>query len=176
MRDDEQEIQSQAAFVLQCLATNTDNRAAIAKVGAIPLLTNLLRSSSLIAGGHAALALANLAVRNSDNKALIAKVGAIPPLVSLLWSNETYAVEQSSLALSNLAVMDTHNKNLMITAGVIPPLIQLLPCSSQKVQRQARALLQTLADDNASNVAAIKKAAADSGYAQHMLESHGLRL
>ena len=98
-----------------------DNKAAISKAGATPLLVALLQSSSHKVQEAAAGALMNLAISNADNKAAIAKAGAIPPLMVLLQSSCQGLQQHVAGALWSLAGRDDDDTGPPSPRHVPPP-------------------------------------------------------
>eukprot|EP00931_Biecheleriopsis_adriatica_P117335 TRINITY_DN92863_c0_g1_i1.p1 TRINITY_DN92863_c0_g1~~TRINITY_DN92863_c0_g1_i1.p1 ORF type:complete len:607 (+),score=123.48 TRINITY_DN92863_c0_g1_i1:20-1840(+) len=162
LKDEMPGPREQAAGVLSFLATNVDNRVAIAKVGAIPTFIALLTDQEAAgARAHSAYALGNLAVMNSSNKEAIAKAGGIQALVTLLTDSLPQARERAAGALSSLCVLSDQNKTSMVRAGAIPHLIDLL--HDDVTRKAAVAVLRSLADDSESHKYAIKQAASEKG-------------
>lgn len=161
LKDPEPGPREPAAGVLAHLANNVDNRVAIPKLGAIPLLVELL-SDDEVPGArvHAALALGNLAVMNASNKDAIAKQG-MTAIVALLSDESPFARERAASALSALSMLSDQNKALMVRAGAIPLLVGLL--SHDQTRKQAVVVLRSLADDNDSHKHAITQAATAAG-------------
>eukprot|EP00930_Biecheleria_cincta_P070173 TRINITY_DN57819_c0_g1_i1.p1 TRINITY_DN57819_c0_g1~~TRINITY_DN57819_c0_g1_i1.p1 ORF type:complete len:625 (-),score=117.30 TRINITY_DN57819_c0_g1_i1:49-1923(-) len=162
LRDEDPGPREPAAGVLAHLANNVDNRVAIPKLGAIPLLIELLSDEEIPAARvHAALALGNLAVMNASNKETIAKQGGMTALVELLKDENPSARERAAAALSALSQLSDQNKALMVRAGAIPLLVGML--SHEQTRKQAVVLMRSLADDNDSHKHAIEQAAKSAG-------------
>ena len=130
------ETQRQAAVVLADMArVQTAYGATVAKEGGIPLLVDLLRTSSTIeAKAEAAGALSSLATEHARE---MGEAGAIEPLVDLLRSDATTVADTSSLvrphaqlkaagAIAGLAAGGTDNQDKVKAAGGIELLVDLL--------------------------------------------------
>ena len=140
-------------------------RVAIANVGGIAPLVELLRSGSDNAKKHAAEVLLDLTCNNAT-AAAVAAAGAIAPLVELVRSGSEGTAEWrasengwrasacAAAALGSLAAENDANKVAIAEAGAIAPLIELVRSSSEKAKEHAARTLHNLAI-NATNAAAI---------------------
>ncbi|CAJ1446766.1 unnamed protein product [Effrenium voratum] len=160
------------------LTSNSDNKIAIAKAGAIPPLVELLSRGTPVGQENAAATLSNLAV-NSDNQ--------IPPLVELLSRGTPVGQENAAGLTSNddnkiaiakagkrrvstLGLTSNSNNDYaipkagaippLVEAGAIPPLVELLSRGAPRNQGWAAAALQHLAANYSDNKIAIAKAGA----------------
>lgn len=123
------EAQEHVAKLLLTLATDAENRAAIAKAGAIPQLVVQLRgagNSSAKAQKLAAAVLSHLSGASENNVDAIATAGAIKPLVALLSSEAAHAEAYAAAVLADLAQRSTKNKGAVLAEGGIMPLVALL--------------------------------------------------
>ena len=163
----------EAAEILANLATDDQNKAAIAAASGIPPLVALVTSGSDSAKQDAARALGNLAV-NDQNKAAITAVGGIPPLVALVTSGSDFAKQCAARALANLATND-QSKAAIAAAGGIPSLAALVTSGSDSAKGHAAHALGNLArnDENraaimaAGGVQAIQEMAKDGKVLVH---------
>ncbi|KAK4764472.1 hypothetical protein SAY87_013910 [Trapa incisa] len=137
------EEQRSAAGELRLLAKrNADNRVAIAKAGAIPLLIRLLSTPDSRTQEHAVTALLNLSICD-DNKGAIVSHGAVPGIVHVLKSGSMESRENSAATLFSLSVVDEY-KVTIGTAGAIPPLVNLLSEGTQRGKKDAATALFNL--------------------------------
>ncbi|KAK4777709.1 hypothetical protein SAY87_017896 [Trapa incisa] len=137
------EEQRSAAEELRLLAKrNADNRVAIAKAGAIPLLIRLLSTPDSRTQEHAVTALLNLSICD-DNKGAIVSHGAVPGIVHVLKSGSMEARENAAATLFSLSVVDEY-KVTIGTAGAIPPLVNLLSEGTQRGKKDAATALFNL--------------------------------
>ena len=119
-----------------------ENAGLVAAAGAIPLLVQLLNSSSVYVQEEAAHAIGSLSFAGAVNiNAQIIHAGAIPLLVGLLRTPETQ--EKAALALRTIAEeFRTHAE--ILAASPILPLVRLLASDSEGAQAEhaTEALLQ----------------------------------
>ncbi|KAL3518202.1 hypothetical protein ACH5RR_020791 [Cinchona calisaya] len=137
------EDQRSAAGEIRLLAKrNTDNRIAIAEVGAIPLLVCLLSTPDSRTQEHAVTALLNLSICE-DNKGRIITSGAVPGIVHVLKKGSMEARENAAATLFSLSVVD-ENKITIGASGAIPPLVTLLSEGTQRGKKDAATALFNL--------------------------------
>lgn len=160
------EVQCNAVGCITNLATHEENKAKIARSGALPPLTRLAKSRDMRVQRNATGALLNmthsgmdLAVspnfrRNGinratdDNRQQLVNAGAIPVLVQLLSSPDVDVQYYCTTALSNIAVDAQNRKRLAQTESrLVQSLVHLMDSSSPKVQCQAALALRNLASD-----------------------------
>ncbi len=159
------EVQCNAVGCITNLATHEDNKAKIARSGALVPLTRLAKSKDMRVQRNATGALLNMthsgqsgplqdfsilyADRASDdNRQQLVKAGAIPVLVQLLSSPDVDVQYYCTTALSNIAVDSGNRKKLAQTESrLVQYLVHLMDSSSPKVQCQAALALRNLASD-----------------------------
>ena len=151
-------VQLSAAEVVRVIAR--ENTVKVAAAGAIPILVQLLKSSSNAdVQREATQILGNLA----GNLNIIAKVvaaGAIPVLVGILKTSGPSTERlrrESALALGRLAFRAQSD---IIAAGAIEPLVSLLKSDSEDSQSDALFALLSLSFDNEAVQAEIVAAGA----------------
>merc|ERR1712173_101125 len=113
-------VREEAAGALVILSLNMDNQVAIAQVGAVPLLVDLLRDEDPHVREQAAAALRNLADENLDNTVAIARAGAFAPLADLLKDDLPGIREEALTVLRNLTSVtgDEEVHEAAVAAGV----------------------------------------------------------
>jgi hypothetical protein len=131
-----------AALVMRHLALTDSIAAAIVEAGALPILVEMLDSSSHSVAEAAAGVLTNLAVRR-DCRELILFLQGVPALVALLGSPGGEAAEAAA-ALTNLS-RDTDLQRAIAEAGAIGPLVDLLRSGSPSKELHAAGALWSLA-------------------------------
>ncbi|CAL0334088.1 unnamed protein product [Lupinus luteus] len=137
------EDQRSAAGEIRLLAKrNADNRVAIAKAGAIPLLVGLLTIPDSRTQEHAVTALLNLSIYES-NKGSIVSSGAVPSIVHVLKKGSMEARENAAATLFSLSVID-ENKVIIGSSGAIVPLVSLLSEGTQRGKKDAATALFNL--------------------------------
>ncbi|KAK1229037.1 Vacuolar protein 8 [Marasmius sp. AFHP31] len=140
-------VQCNAVGCVTNLATHDDNKAKIAKSGAMVPLTRLARSKDMGVQRIATGALLNMTHSNKNRQQLV-NAGAIPVPVSLLNSTGTDVQYYCTTALSNLAVDGTNRKKLAQSEPkLVTSLVALMESTGLKVQRQAALALRNLAND-----------------------------
>ena len=118
------EAQEHVTLLMLTLASDADNRVAIAKAGAIKRLIMQLRQAvSLKAQELAAAALSHLTGDSDENVKAIQTEGGIEPLVELLASE---SVEAQAHAAAVLSDMTRVFRDSIARHGAIKPLVQLL--------------------------------------------------
>ncbi|XP_019454065.1 PREDICTED: U-box domain-containing protein 13-like isoform X2 [Lupinus angustifolius] len=137
------EDQRSAAGEIRLLAKrNADNRVAIAKAGAIPLLVGLLTIPDSRTQEHAVTALLNLSIYET-NKGSIVSSGAVPGIVHVLKKGSMEARENAAATLFSLSVID-ENKVIIGSSGAILPLVSLLSEGTQRGKKDAATALFNL--------------------------------
>ncbi|KAJ9537330.1 hypothetical protein OSB04_030063 [Centaurea solstitialis] len=135
--------QRSAAGEIRLLAKrNAENRVAVAKAGAIPLLTRLLTSPDSRTQEHAVTALLNLSLCE-ENKGSIVSSGAVPGIIQVLKRGSMEAQENAAATLFSLSVID-ENKAVIGSLGAIPPLVLLLGEGTQRGKKDAATALINL--------------------------------
>lgn len=141
------EVQCNAVGCITNLATHEENKARIARSGALAPLTRLAKSKDMRVQRNATGALLNM-THSDDNRQQLVSAGAIPVLVSLLSSPDTDVQYYCTTALSNIAVDSTNRKRLAQTeTKLVQSLVQLMKGQAPKVQCQAALALRNLASD-----------------------------
>lgn len=124
-----------------------ENKAKIAKSGALVPLTRLARSKDTRVQRNATGALLNM-THSDENRQQLVNAGSIPVLVSLLSSSDTDVQYYCTTALSNIAVDAANRKRLAQgEPKLVNSLIGLMDSPSLKVQCQAALALRNLASD-----------------------------
>jgi len=141
------EVQCNAVGCITNLATHEDNKAKIARSGALQPLTRLAKSKDMRVQRNATGALLNM-THSDDNRQQLVNAGAIPVLVQLLSSSDVDVQYYCTTALSNIAVDASNRAKLAQTEGrLVGSLVHLMESSSPKVQCQAALALRNLASD-----------------------------
>ena len=159
------EVQCNAVGCITNLATHEDNKAKIARSGALGPLTRLAKSKDMRVQRNATGALLNmthsglsdlhhldvtrlLMIVIDDNRQQLVNAGAIPVLVQLLSSPDVDVQYYCTTALSNIAVDAGNRKKLAQNESrLVQSLVHLMDSSSPKVQCQAALALRNLASD-----------------------------
>jgi vacuolar protein 8 len=157
------EVQCNAVGCITNLATHEDNKAKIARSGALGPLTRLAKSRDMRVQRNATGALLNMTHSgwlwlkkvvkiakhvSDDNRQQLVNAGAIPVLVQLLSSPDVDVQYYCTTALSNIAVDAGNRKKLAQTEPrLVQSLVHLMDSSSPKVQCQAALALRNLASD-----------------------------
>lgn len=157
------EVQCNAVGCITNLATHEDNKATIARSGALQPLTKLAKSKDMRVQRNATGALLNMTHSGmycifqagngsnkviDDNRQQLVNAGAIPVLVQLLSSSDVDVQYYCTTALSNIAVDASNRAKLAQTEGrLVGSLVHLMDSSSPKVQCQAALALRNLASD-----------------------------
>ena len=158
------EVQCNAVGCITNLATHEDNKAKIARSGALSPLTRLAKSKDMRVQRNATGALLNMThsgerheistgtnladPATDDNRQQLVNAGAIPVLVQLLSSPDMDVQYYCTTALSNIAVDASNRKKLAQTASkLVQSLVQLMDSGTPKVQCQAALALRNLASD-----------------------------
>lgn len=159
------EVQCNAVGCITNLATHEENKAKIARSGALGPLTRLAKSRDMRVQRNATGALLNmthsgmlhlykenmdhlLTLWLDENRQQLVNAGAIPVLVQLLSSPDVDVQYYCTTALSNIAV-DMNNRKKLATSEpkLVQSLVNLMDSSSPKVQCQAALALRNLASD-----------------------------
>lgn len=158
------EVQCNAVGCITNLATHEDNKAKIARSGALGPLTKLAKSGDMRVQRNATGALLNMTHSGmtcnfmrglftdqtcaDDNRRQLVEAGAIPVLVQLLASKDTDVQYYCTTALSNIAVDQSNRKRLSTNeTRLVQSLVELMDCNQPKVQCQAALALRNLASD-----------------------------
>lgn len=161
------EVQCNAVGCITNLATHEENKAKIARSGALGPLTRLAKSRDMRVQRNATGALLNmthsgelrsnsgttimgsrLICGTDENRQQLVNAGAIPVLVQLLSSPDVDVQYYCTTALSNIAVDANNRKRLAQTEPkLVQSLVNLMDSSSPKVQCQAALALRNLASD-----------------------------
>lgn len=140
--------------LLRNLAQDPENRAAIAKAGAVPELVKQLEMGSEKAMGMAASGLALLALKSAEHRATVTQ-----ELVKLLGSSKAAVRQRASEALSDMSADDNPSSKKSVSAGSGVPLVNLLKdgLKDGRVEAQEYALRSLLAiSDTASKEAIVE--------------------
>jgi vacuolar protein 8 len=141
------EVQCNAVGCITNLATHEENKARIARSGALAPLTRLAKSKDMRVQRNATGALLNM-THSDDNRNQLVAAGAIPVLVSLLSSPDNDVQYYCTTALSNIAVDQANRKRLAQTeTKLVQSLVHLMKGQAPKVQCQAALALRNLASD-----------------------------
>ncbi|KAJ5152181.1 Vacuolar protein 8 [Penicillium capsulatum] len=141
------EVQCNAVGCITNLATHEENKAKIARSGALGPLIRLAKSKDMRVQRNATGALLNM-THSDDNRQQLVNAGAIPVLVHLLSSPDVDVQYYCTTALSNIAVDSTNRKRLAQTESrLVQSLVHLMDSSTPKVQCQAALALRNLASD-----------------------------
>jgi vacuolar protein 8 len=162
------EVQCNAVGCITNLATHEENKAKIARSGALSPLTRLAKSKDMRVQRNATGALLNMTHSGppllppstysngrgeadklaDDNRQQLVNAGAIPVLVQLLSSPDMDVQYYCTTALSNIAVDVANRKKLAQTESrLVQSLVQLMDSGTPKVQCQAALALRNLASD-----------------------------
>lgn len=160
------EVQCNAVGCITNLATHEDNKAKIAKSGALGPLTRLAKSKDMRVQRNATGALLNMThsgelweeigadqymtwlTNKDENRQQLVNAGAIPVLVQLLQSPDVDVQYYCTTALSNIAVDASNRKRLAQNEPrLVQSLVHLMESPSPKVQCQAALALRNLASD-----------------------------
>ncbi|KAL6806965.1 armadillo-type protein [Trichoderma sp. SZMC 28013] len=141
------EVQCNAVGCITNLATHEENKAKIARSGALGPLTRLAKSKDMRVQRNATGALLNM-THSDENRQQLVNAGAIPVLVQLLSSPDVDVQYYCTTALSNIAV-DSNNRRKLASSEpkLVQSLVNLMDSSSPKVQCQAALALRNLASD-----------------------------
>ena len=173
------EVQCNAVGCITNLATHEDNKAKIARSGALGPLIRLAKSRDMRVQRNATGALLNMTHsgknlppppplwmvhgrltgtrRPDDNRQQLVNAGAVPVLVQLLSSPDVDVQYYCTTALSNIAVDSTNRKRLAQSeTRLIQSLVSLMSSSSPKVQCQAALALRNLASDEKYQLEIVK--------------------
>ena len=141
------EVQCNAVGCITNLATHEENKARIARSGALAPLTRLAKSKDMRVQRNATGALLNM-THSDENRNQLVSAGAIPVLVSLLSSSDTDVQYYCTTALSNIAVDSANRKRLAQSESkLVQSLVHLMKGQAPKVQCQAALALRNLASD-----------------------------
>lgn len=170
------EVQCNAVGCITNLATHEDNKAKIARSGALGPLTRLAKSKDMRVQRNATGALLNMTHSGKssrkawlvfgimaddfipdDNRQQLVNAGAIPVLVQLLSSPDVDVQYYCTTALSNIAVDAANRKKLAQSENrLVQSLVHLMSSSSPKVQCQAALALRNLASDDKYQLEIVK--------------------
>lgn len=164
MNSNNVEVQCNAVGCITNLATHEENKAKIARSGALPPLTKLARSKDMRVQRNATGALLNMTHSGKclvwwgadkmltlldDNRQQLVNAGAIPVLVQLLQSPDTDVQYYCTTALSNIAVDSANRRRLASSEPrLVQSLVHLMEGQEPKVQCQAALALRNLASDD----------------------------
>lgn len=147
MNSNNVEVQCNAVGCITNLATHEENKAKIAKSGALLPLTKLARSKDMRVQRNATGALLNM-THSDENRQQLVNANAIPVLVQLLSSSDTDVQYYCTTALSNIAVDASNRKRLAQNEPrLVQSLVTLMDGHAPKVQCQAALALRNLASD-----------------------------
>eukprot|EP00644_Phytophthora_capsici_P003517 jgi/Phyca11/535074/estExt2_fgenesh1_pg.C_PHYCAscaffold_310065 len=146
---DEQEKEV-AALRCSCLATRGDGEA-LRRIGALPLLIDLLTNGSANQKLWAAEALVTLASDSDENCVAITSEGGIPPLVALLRSGTDMQKQEAAYALGNLAANNETARAKIAREGAIPPMVEFMKAEADSQNQGAISALGFLSLENEEN-------------------------
>lgn len=156
------EVQCNAVGCITNLATHEENKAKIARSGALGPLTRLAKSRDMRVQRNATGALLNMThsgrfrvprcvpvlMEIDENRQQLVNAGAIPVLVQLLSSPDVDVQYYCTTALSNIAVDASNRRKLAQSEPkLVQFLVNLMDSTSPKVQCQAALALRNLASD-----------------------------
>jgi hypothetical protein len=151
-------------MLLTFATDDADNRAAIAKVGAIERLVVILHGSARVsvrAQELAATVLKQLSADCSEHVDAIVRSGGVKPLIALLSSESSIAQASCSHVLADLARTNHTIQTIVAADGAIPPLVALVSTSQDADARAAAAAaIWALSTANASMQASLEAAGA----------------
>ena len=148
------EVREAAAHIISALAAESSNCIALAEIGAIEPLVELLHSTHEGCKEYAASALKSLAY-SDQNRIAIAEAGAIDPLVSMMRLNTVPCKIMAARTLRNLSFNCKDNKMAIANLGGIEVLTDLLKSADTNVQAAAAGVLQNISYKSAENQFAI---------------------
>ncbi|MCO5586538.1 hypothetical protein L7F22_040479 [Adiantum nelumboides] len=133
------EQQKEGVRELRLLAKwEADNRVAIAKSGAIPLLVKLLYSCDEKIQENAVTTLLNLSICDINKLAIIQASRALDAFVHALTSGHTMETKENTAALLfSLMVCEEHRPIIGQKAGIVAGLLDLLKTGSHRAQKDA---------------------------------------
>ena len=133
----------------------TTNKLDIIDTGGILPLVMLLRSGSMGAKRHAAIALAQLTRRaegaHAETQFEIAEAGAITALVEWLMDPQLGPPAVAARALSDLGRDNMDTQTTVVEAGAIHPLIQMMIKGNVEAQKYAAGAIAATAKDHVTN-------------------------
>jgi len=136
-------------------ATRATNKEDIFKGGGVVPLVNLLKSGSMGAKRHAALALAQLCRSAkgavTETQLAIMSAGAIGPLVAWLSKPELGPPAMAARALAELSSENEQTQNTIVEAGAIGPLVAMMINGSPDAQKWAASAVAALSADNTTS-------------------------
>ena len=127
---------------------------AVARVGGIPLLVELLDSANATSEvqTHAAMALSELSNGNVRNQTAVLEAGGIPLLVTILQCGMSEAlVVAAASAVRSITDRHSNNKSAVAAAGGTLQLVWRIATDSLTVQTAAAHALCTMTTKNADN-------------------------
>ena len=127
------EVQCNAVGCITNLATHEENKAKIARSGALSPLTRLAKSKDARVQRNATGALLNM-THSDENRRELVLAGAIPVLVQLLASPDVDVQYYCTTALSNIAVDAGTRRRLAATEPRRVPALVALTASDEKYQ------------------------------------------
>ena len=179
------ESQEHVTHLLLTLASDSTNRVAISKAGAIPRLIAQLSpqsggATSTKAQELASCVLAKLSGDSLENVGAIAAAGGIAPLIRLLRSPSAQAQAYAACVLADLTRHSADNQADVAREGGIEPLVRLLSSEKGMVSVDAKAeaagALWSMASGNEETKAAVADAGAINPLVAMMQETGQARL
>eukprot|EP00644_Phytophthora_capsici_P003518 jgi/Phyca11/116528/e_gw1.31.318.1 len=150
---DEQEKEV-AVLRCSCLATRGDGET-LRRIGALPLLIDLLTNGSANQKLWAAEALVTLASDSDENCVVITTKEGIPPLIALLRSGTDMQKQEAAYALGNLAANNDTARAKIAREGAIPPMVEFMKAEADSQNQGAISALGFLSLNNEENRALI---------------------
>ena len=164
LKSESSRAKENAASAITQLCITKEIQDVIADKGGIPLLVQVLQSSSSNKDTSAntlcslaAQAIWQLSKDNRANQLAIAEAGAINFLVAMLGSPSAEMQSNAAGALATLAMNNQENQSSIARTGAIAPLCTLVREGSDETKEQSASALWALSTDNAPNKATIAK-------------------
>ena len=153
------EAQEHVTLLLLTLASDADNRVAVAKAGAVQrLIMQVRHATSLKAQELAAAALSHLTGDSDENVHTIQKEGGIEPLVGLLNSENIEAKAHAAAVLSDITRVF---RDEVTSEGAIDALVDLLATGeTSDIRAEAAGALWSLAGGDPHTQAKVARAGA----------------
>ncbi|XP_050429823.1 importin subunit alpha-1-like [Adelges cooleyi] len=158
--NDKTDFQYECAWILTNIASgSSDNTMSIIKVGAIPLLVNLLQSPDIRVMEQAVWALGNIAGDGPEPRDAVLSHGIVPVLNSLLQSTTEVTAQQNIVwTLSNLCRSKNPPPNFNELLPSIPILVEMLKHNDSQVVSNSCWALSYLTDGSNEKIQVIIEA------------------
>ncbi|KAJ4788983.1 U-box domain-containing protein 4 [Rhynchospora pubera] len=162
LADGSDEAKGLAARELRLLAkTGKQNRAYIAEIGAIPLLSTLLSSSDPVTQENSVTALLNLSIYDTNKQLIMEEEGCLSLITEVLkhgWSIE--GRENAAATLFSLSVVHDYKKRILSEPGAVESLARLLKKGTPRGRKDAVMALFNLSTHPESWVEMLESGAA----------------